>query len=144
LFHLSMLINGKYELEKNAVISFKQNPSAVKNNSETLNVPITGDITISNLIDNTKKQMGANFGPYNAETNNCSVFLSNVLSANGLTTEASTTFVNQKTAELFSKFSKLTKPIVDAATTAGAVADRLIEGEGSRIHNFGLQEIALF
>jgi hypothetical protein len=39
LFHLSMLINGRYELEKNEVIKFRIHPNAVKSNSETLMVP---------------------------------------------------------------------------------------------------------
>jgi len=138
LFHLSMLINGKYELEKNEVIKMRVNPKAVKSNSEVLDIPISRDITIQQMMDNTQKQMGQNYGSYDAKSNNCSVFLSNVLSSNGLSNENTNTFINQKTEELFNKFPSLSKKIVDLGTTAGAVAERQISGEGvnPEIYNF--------
>jgi DNA-binding TFAR19-related protein (PDSD5 family) len=145
LFHLSMLINGQYELEKNEVIKMRVNPNAVKFDSETLDVPVNTDITIQQLMDNTQKQMGQNYGSYDAKTNNCSVFLSNVLSANGLSNSNSETFINQKTEELFNSFPALSKKIVDLGTTAGAVVERQIsgEGEGGYIYNFGLPRCKL-
>ena len=145
LFHLSMLINGQYELEKNEVIKMRVNPNAVKSDSETLDVPINTDITIQQLMDNTQKQMGQNYGSYDAKTNNCSIFLSNVLSANGLSNSNSETFINQKTEELFNSFPALSKKIVDLGTTAGAVVERQIsgEGEGEYIYNFGLPRCKL-
>jgi chorismate mutase len=145
LFHLSMLINGQYELEKNEVIKMRVNPNAIKSNSQTLDVPVSGDITIQQLMDNTQKQMGQNYGSYDAKTNNCSVFLSNVLSSNGLSNENTNIFVNQKTDELFNAFPSLSKKIVDLGTTAGAVVERQISGEGgdSYIYNFGLPRCKL-
>lgn len=141
LFHLSMLINDEYELEKNEVIKFRINPNAVKTDSQTLDIPVDTDVTIQELLNNTKTQMGSNYGPYNAKTNNCSVFLSNVLSSNGLNNSNSDTFINQKTNELFDIFPELTEKIVNLGTTAGAVVDRQIQGEGKaqeKIYNFGL------
>lgn len=130
LFHLSMLINDKYELEKNEVIKFRINPNAIKSDSQTLDIPVDKDVTIQELLNNTKTQMGSNYGSYNAKTNNCSVFLSNVLSSNGLNNSNSDTFINQKTNELFDIFPELTEKIVNLGTTAGAVVDRQIQGEG--------------
>lgn len=130
LFHLSMLINDKYELEKNEVIKFRINPNAVKSDSQTLDIPIDKDVTIQELLNNTKTQMGSNYGSYNAKNNNCSVFLSNVLSSNTLNNSNSDTFINQKTNELFDIFPELTEKIVNLGTTAGAVVDRAIQGEG--------------
>lgn len=140
LFHLSMLINGRYELEKNEVIKMQINPNAVKSNSETLDVPITQYLTIQQVMNNTKEQMGNKYGPYDGKYNNCSVFLSNVLSANGLENFQTEKFINQKTVELFNSFPNLTKIITDLATTSGAVVDRQIQGEGSvkYKHNFSL------
>lgn len=140
LFHLSMLINGKYELEKNEVIKFRKNPNAVKSDSETLDIPVGKDISIQEMLDNTQKQMGDKYGSYEAKTNNCSVFLSNVLSSNGLSNSNSDTFINQKTEELFNSFPSLSKYIVDLGTTAGAVVERQISGEGhnNQLYNFGL------
>jgi hypothetical protein len=65
---------------------------------------ISGDITIQQLMDNTKQQM-VNYGSYDAKTNNCSIFLSNVLSSNGLSNTNTDTFINQKTEELFNAVS---------------------------------------
>jgi len=140
LFHLSMLINGRYELEKNEVIKMQVNPNAVKSNSETLDVPITQYLTIQQVMNNTKEQMGDKYGPYDGKYNNCSVFLSNVLSANGLENFQTEKFINQQTIELFNKFPSLTKYITDIATTAGAVVDRQIQGEGKGVYmyNYGL------
>jgi hypothetical protein len=139
LFHLSMLINDKYELEKNEVIKMRINPKAVKSNSQTLDVPVNKDITIQQLMDNTQKKMGQNYGSYEAKTNNCSVFLLNVLSSNELSNANTDTFINQKTEELFNAFPSLSKKIVDLGTTTGAVVERQISGEGSNdMYNFGL------
>ena len=145
LFHLSMLINGQYELEKNEVIKMRVNPNAIKSNSETVSVPVNGDITIQQLLDNTQKQMGQNYGSYDAKTNNCSIFLSNVLSSNGLSNANTDVFINQKTEELFNAFPSLSKKIVDLGTTTGAVVERQISGEGgdSYIYNFGLPRCKL-
>lgn len=130
VFHLAMVINNKYLLDKQAVIHFERDANVVEPNSETLMVPVSRDITISELIENTKKQMGNNFGPYNAENNNCSVFISNVLSSNGLSNGNTDTFVNQKAKEIISKFPEFAKYLVNAVTDVAAIADKAIQGEG--------------
>lgn len=130
LFHLSMLINGKYQLEKNEVIMLAQDSNAIKENSQTLEVPVNKDITINQLLENTQKQMGNNYGSYDGRTNNCSVFLSNVLSSNGLSNPNTEEFVNQKTEELFSLFPSLSSKIIKFGTNVGAFVNRQIEGEG--------------
>jgi hypothetical protein len=140
LFHLSLLINGKYELDKQDVIKLIRNPNAVKSDSETLIVPVSSNITINELLQNTQNQMGDRYAPYDAVNNNCSIFISNVLSSNGLSTDNSDIFLNQKTIELFSKFPSITEKLVKLSTDLGAVVDKAIYGEGDKpyIHNFGL------
>lgn len=129
LFHLNLLINGKYILEKNEVISLKDgNP--VKQDSETLQVPVGGQLTIGEMLAKTQQQMGSNYGSYDAVNNNCGVFVGTVLNANGLGNDQTQKFTSQKTEELFSHFPQFTKFLTDAVTTAGAVADRAIQGEG--------------
>ncbi len=154
LFHLSLFINGKYVLEKNEVIKLTRNANEVKDNSQTLVVPVSSNLTINELIENTRLKMGSNYAPYDAVTNNCSVFLSNVLSANGLSTENSETFLNQKTIELFQRFPNISEKIVKFATDIGAAVDKAIYGEGQNIgglknknlpllYNFGLHRCKL-
>ena len=144
LFHLSLLINGKYELDKQDVIKLIRNQNAVKSDSETLIIPVSSNITINELLENTQRQMGQNYAPYDAVNNNCSIFISNVLSSNGLSTDNSDTFLNQKTIELFSKFPSITEKLVKLSTNLGAVVDKAIYGEGEQyIHNFGLHRCKL-
>ena len=146
LFHLSLLINGKYELDKQDVIKLIRNQNAIKSDSETLVVPVSSNITINELLQNTQRQMGQNYAPYDAVNNNCSIFISNVLSSNGISTDNSDTFLNQKTIELFSKFPSITEKLVKLGTDLGAVVDKAIYGEGAEgkyIHNFGLHRCQL-
>jgi len=131
LYHLSMLINGKYELDKSAVIGFRSSGNAVKSNSNTLQVKVPSGLTINELFDKTIKRMKDRYGNYDAKTNNCSVFIKNILDANKLSTSASNTFVIQDTNRLFSRFPSLTEIVAKVATTAGAVIDRQKQGEGS-------------
>lgn len=137
LFHLSMSINNKYEIEKNEVIKMQKNTNVIKQDSETLEVPIKGgQITIQQMLDRTQSQMGKNYGSYDAVNNNCSVFISNILSSNNLNNANTDTFLNQKTEELFKVFPKLTEILVKGATTVGAVVDRQIQGEGKNAGYF--------
>jgi hypothetical protein len=144
LFHLSLLINGKYELDKQEVIKLVRNPNAVKENSQTLVIPVSSNLTINEMIENTQRQMGQNYGTYDAKTNNCSIFISNVLSANNLSTENSDIFLNQKTIELFNKFPSISEKLVKFGTDIGGIVDKTLYGEGKPyIHNFGLPHCTL-
>ena len=151
LFHLRMIINDKYSLEKNEVIRlYKSNK--VESGSQVLPVNVSGQTTIQEMLDKTKQRMGDLYGSYNAQTNNCGDFLFNVLSSNGWITQEATNFTKQRTAELFKKFPSLTSKIVNLGTAAGAVASRVLEGEGAcccemkgnghqmKLYNFQLPE----
>ena len=129
LFHLSMLINGKYTLEKNEVIRLYKS-SSIPKGSNVLQIPITHEFTINEMLENTRKSMGSNYGSYNAKTNNCSIFLSNVLNSNQLLTNNAETFLQQNTIDLFNSFPKYTEKITNLATTTASAINRQLEGEG--------------
>jgi len=130
-FHLSMIINNKYTLEKNEVIRlYKEN--RIPQGSITLNVPVQIDTTINEMLDFTKQYMGNNYGTYDAKTNNCGIFLDSVLKANGMSNNETDKFLNQPTIELFNSFPKFSEIITKLGTTAGAVSDRLLQGEGEK------------
>ena len=116
-----------------------KNPNTISLNSETLIVPINESISIKQMLENTQKQMGSSYGSYDAVSNNCSVFLSNILSSNNLNNENTDTFLNQSTQELFGLFPSLSKYLVKLGTDTGAIVDRQLQGEGNMpyIHNFG-------
>lgn len=145
LFHLGMVINNAYLLEKNQVINMER--KNVPPDSETLEIPVPDGIVISELIERTQRLMGNRFGPYDVRDNNCSVFISSILRANNLSTANSDKFVNQRTEELFNLFHPGVKGAIDTATTAAAIADRQIQGEGNGLeyqHNYGLPVYTLY
>jgi len=130
MFHLSLWINDKYNLEKNAVIAFNQkNP--IEQNSEKKQVSaIPTGLTFQTLIDNTKRRMGKSFGVYSAGQNNCQDFLTNVFKANNIGDESDFKFIKQDTKEIFEQLPQFSKVLGNLATKAGAIFDRLLKGEG--------------
>jgi len=130
IFHLSLWINDKYNLEKNEVITFnKKNP--IEQNSEVQQVNnIPTGLTFQTLIDKTKARMGNNFGPYDAETNNCQDFLMNIFQANGIGEQSDYNFIKQDTKEIFTKLPEFSKAIGQASTSIAAIFNRLLYGEG--------------
>ena len=137
LFHLGVIINGKYLLDKQAVLHFER--SGIPKDSETLQIPIAKEITISELLEKTRKRMGdSNFSSYNAKSNNCQDFMLAVLSANGLSSPELTKFIKQNVEAVFNNLPSYAEAISNFVTGTQAVADRVIQGEGTYIHNFGL------
>lgn len=130
LFHLSLWINDKYNLEKNEVIAFNtKNP--ISTNSQTRNIAVNKDITFNELIDKTKSSMGkANFSNYDAQSNNCQDFLLAILNSNGFGTAEDKAWIKQDTKQLFKEVPALSKILGKVATTIGASVDRLLQGEG--------------
>jgi hypothetical protein len=131
LFHLAILIqtaNTKFLLEKIERVNISQSISSPEG-LETLNVPLNGkEITVFDLINNTILQMGKNkFLDYDAVTNNCQVFVMNVLDANGLLNSGNQDWVKQNTEVLF-KGNKTLAKISKKLTDIGASANVLIHG----------------
>ena len=129
VFHLAMLLNGKYILEKNAVISLKA--GSFPSNAESVSVPVTKTVTIDELLMNTQKRMGSSYGTYNLRSNNCSDFLSNVLYANGLSTPEAQKFLKQEAGTILKNLPSIYEKVIDIVTKTQAVIDRVVEGEGA-------------
>jgi len=131
LFHLAMLVqtnNTKFLLEKIErvnVTSSIGNPEGL----ETLAVPLNGkEINVFDLINNTKEQMGkTQFLDYDPVSNNCQVFIMNVLDANGLLNDENKLWVKQDTEVLF-KGNKVLAKISKKLTDIGASANVLLHG----------------
>jgi hypothetical protein len=130
IFHLSLFLNGKYNLEKNEVIVFNQkNPKEAKSEVKSVsNIP--SGLTFQTLIDKTKARMGDRFGPYDAESNNCQDFLLNIFQANNIGDQTDLAFIKQDTKEIFEKLPEFSKVLGKAATNLGAIFNRLMQGEG--------------
>jgi len=137
LFHLAVNVNDKYNLDKQSVLTFERG----KPKGETLEIPVSKDITIREMIEKTKKRMGDNAYTSYSVRNNCQQFLLNVLSANGLMTTEARKFIEQDVEKILQDLPKYSEVVANFFTGAQAVANRLIEGEGStKMYNFQLHE----
>jgi predicted GIY-YIG superfamily endonuclease len=127
--HLTLFINNKYIFEKNEVINLAQS-NPIKSNSETMNVNFK-PTTIGKLIEDTRKLMGDQlFTSYNAKTNNCQVFISSILKANGSLTPELNTFINQNAEDIFKRLPQYVDKFATTITDIAARADRFLKGEG--------------
>lgn len=133
MFHLRLIINGKYILEKNQVLNFQPLEKKTLKEMIVLKLPKGFDRTINEAIELTRKKMGdKQFSNYDAKYNNCQIFVKDFLKANGLLTTERNAFVVQNTKTFFEKFPKFMKKIVKKITNFAARIDRLVEGEGKK------------
>lgn len=101
IFHLSLNINGKYNLDKDGVaISFKRGAKR----GDSINVSVPSNLTIQQLFDKTRSRMGENaFLDYTASELNCQHFIDNILSAIGANTPELKKFILQDTNQIIGK-----------------------------------------
>lgn len=131
MFHLSLWINGQYNLEKNEVVVFNtKNPKEAKSQvRDVTNIP--AGLTIQQLIDNTRDRMGAdNFSTYDAEKLNCQNFLINVFDANKIGDKVDRDFIFQDATKIFKELPEYAKVLGKVSTNLGAIFNRLIKGNG--------------
>jgi len=130
-FHLLLVINDKYELQKNEIVNISKFVKRPKTESVPIDLPSDFDMTINELIDNTRKAMGnKKFSSYNVVNNNCQIFIESILRANKLLKPEYRKFIRQDLETLFSKLPKGTERIISILTETAARVNRLIEGEG--------------
>lgn len=132
MFHLSLVINGKYRLEKTQVVRIY--PVTPLKDVETMKVPIPEqyDATINDMINITRDYMGPDkFSNYNVADNNCQIFLDSVLKANGLSTPETHKFISQDVQTVIKNYPGA-KKIITALTNTAAIWNRLVEGEGKK------------
>ena len=129
MFHLALLINTKYTLDKQEVVKLQQtNPT--KPNTQSMVVPLSATVTIQQLVDRTKQFMGdVRFSGYDAKTNNCQDFIQAVLQASNLLTPPLQAFIKQDASSVFQQMPSWTAQVARAFTDIGAVANRVIQGE---------------
>lgn len=132
LFHLSTmwkLSSGRIiSVQKNEVVDIKEVDPSKMSKAECLplnlqNIP--SGLTLWELIKNTQNRMGSKFGVYDAITNNCQVFIKNVLEANNIPVNEN--FILQKVYNQVSEpVSKLFKTVTDIASSVNLA----IQGRG--------------
>lgn len=131
LFHLGLILNGKYLLDKQEVIHFEPSTLPQGQNVETMEIKVDKDITINELLEKTRKRMGdSNFTSYSSRRNNCQDFLLNILSANGLSSQEYTKFIKQDLESVFNNLPSYAEKIADFFTETSRLLERQMEGEG--------------
>jgi hypothetical protein len=134
MYHLSVIINDKYRLEKNDVLNFVKFKETKVKKTEYLDVPIPPeyDATINDLINATRDFMTPErFSAYDVQDENCQVFIKSVLEANGLLTPELDQFIQQDVESILKQFSGSRK-VITGITDLAAKINRLIEGEGRK------------
>lgn len=136
LFHLSAVLildNGKLLIfEKIQTMSLKEfsgNPFNQKG-TETLDIiNIPPNLSVINLVENTRKIMGDNkFFTYNASSNNCQDFLTNMVKANIHNNQAYIQFIKQDTEFVF-KNNPVFRKFANTLTSTGRVLG-VLTGQG--------------
>lgn len=146
LYHTSLNINGKYNLEKDGItIDFARG----RTTGETFLVKSIPNITIQELFDKTKKRMGdKDFTDYNIEQLNCQNFVDNILSAIGSNTQEAKKFVLQDVEKVINSLGgKWTKALAKGLQQFQEAFDVVQQGgcdcqEGGKVastpYNYGL------
>ena len=128
-FHLAMIVNGEYQIEKMEVI--RVGGVSKKKNTETFVLQEKSTKTIREMFDAAESIMGRDkFTGYDARTNNCQDFIVAMLQGAGILTERSKEFVKQDVREIFKKLPGFTSALARGVTDLAAAADAAIYGQG--------------
>ena len=140
LFHLALLVvtdKGGFLLEKIERVNVSKDMKLQKGTEELEINNIPANLTVRELIENTEEDMGDKFLPYNPMTNNCQVFIMNVLKANGLLNSTYEQWIKQDTDALFEKdpfLLSLSNKLIDV----GKITNVISQG-GNLISNSNIQ-----
>jgi hypothetical protein len=131
LFHLKIIINNKYSIEKEYTIQFTES-NHISSNSEIRDVHnISSHLTIQQLCDNCYHRMKKQMFSYNSKNNNCQVFIRNLLDASGI--NGHEIFIMQDIKQIFQDFTT-TRKIMNTVTDVGNRLSMLTEGTGLTRH----------
>lgn len=147
LFHLSMIVRltmpdgqqKNVKIEKNEVINITDSFTSKEQSSfgqgtpastETYNVPVPCCITLQELMDRAAHTVGESFFQYDAFTNNCQYFISNILTANGLATPQILAWVQQSADQLLLQLPSYVSPFARLTTNIAGLANLALEGRG--------------
>lgn len=125
-FHLFIVLNHKYVIEKNQDVN--QKPHVAYPNEETMDVPLNESITIEQLIETASKGNEQKFWlDYNPLQNNCQQWVSLVLRKNGLDSSSVSAFVNQDMKKLLERLPGYTSHVGKAITDVASVINRILQ-----------------
>jgi len=127
LFHLKVIVNNRYSIEKQRTLSFTIELS-IPPRSDTEEVNVGGrHLTIQEFLDHCAKVMGKSMFSYDFQRNNCQHFVANLLRSNGF--GGHDTFILQDIPSIFERMHG-TRKIVNSITDVGNRSVQLQEGRG--------------
>jgi hypothetical protein len=127
LFHLKIIVNDKYSIEKTTTSKFTVNNSIAKR-GQTMDVTnIPPNLTIKELIENCYKVMGKRMFAYHAFYNNCQLFASRLLTSSGM--DGYDNFIMQDVASVFKGLTTSRKIMTSTLDVANR-SNMLVEGQG--------------
>jgi hypothetical protein len=134
MFHLALFINDKFILDKQEVLKLVPSINAIKDNTEKMDIPLNNQtISLNAFLDKTKQYMGDYaFTNYQSRYNNCQDFVIACLKSNDLLTNDLENFIKQDANRIFENMPAISERIANWLTDAGAVVEKLIEGEGKK------------
>jgi hypothetical protein len=125
-FHLFLVVNGKYRIEKNEVVNYVAYSKA--SDEEDMSVPIKGELTIDELIQRAAKGNEKAFWlEYDPLGNNCQAWVSTVLQRNNLMTPAISAFVKQDMERLLKELPDYTKSTAKDITDTASYVNRILQ-----------------
>jgi hypothetical protein len=124
IYHLQVIINAQWLLEKNQIIEVKQF-GAFPANTQVEKVHVYSNLTINDFIMNAVKKTGNTIFRYNPQGSNCQSFVMSLLDGNHMNNPMLTKFILQDETQLLRNV-----PDLSAITDMGALYSRLILGKG--------------
>jgi hypothetical protein len=129
IYHLQVVINAQWLLEKNQIIEVKQfgafpaNTQVEKVHIHSIDSNLT--LSIDDFITNAVKKTGNTIFRYNPQGSNCQSFVMSLLDGNHMNNPILTKFILQDETKLLRNV-----PDLSAITDMGALYSRLILGKG--------------
>ncbi len=125
-FHLYLIINDKYIIEKNETVNFK--PYSANSKEERIEIPIKREMDIATLIQNAAKgNEKAFWSEYNPLGNNCQQWVSRVLTRNGLMNSTVKSFVNQDMEGLLKHLPSYVPKTAEHITDVASILNRILQ-----------------
>lgn len=134
LFHVFLIFlleNGTFMiLEKNARPELRVSDISKINKNQHLQVFVYDkDIKLDNFVLSAIEHMKGDFYRYDAITNNCQIFVTQCLLANGLYNTDDDMFINQPVSETIGKIPML-KQLMRKVTDFDAIKSQMMGGQG--------------
>jgi hypothetical protein len=147
LYHLALIAtvenNKDVIIEKNAVVNINLKYQ-ITEKSEVMEVPYNENLTVNELLTNTLNKIGDDkFFLYNGLSQNCQMFVRDILKSNNLYSESINDFLFQDLTELKAQLPDYVGKTMNVVTDLGAIASQLM-GAGLKIHSVKIKKTVPF